>query len=95
MDPFLTRDYGEARLPLDVKALTTLQIVDLCSAGLVDCSTPRQGALGADYRALYGLEETRGKYTQQDLRAFELTLFLPELAIFFPFVFCVWLKIHT
>ena len=84
MDPFFTRDYREARFPLDVNALKILQIVDLCSTGLVDCSTPRQGALGADYRALYGLEETRGNHIQQSLRAFELTLFLPELAHFLP-----------
>ena len=90
MEPFLARDYGEARLPLDVNALTSLQIVDLCFAGLVDCSTPRQGAFGTEYRALYGLEEPRGKDNQQGFRAFELTLFLPELAHLLSFsVSCV------
>ena len=78
MEPSFTRDYKDARLPLDKNALTMLQIVDLCSARLVDCSTPHQGALGADYRALYGLDETRGKYIQHGLRAFELTLLLAE-----------------
>ena len=95
MDPFVTRDYGEAILPLDVNALTILQKAHLCSAGLVDCSTPRQGALGAEHRALYGLEETRGRYTQQGLRALELTLFLPDLAHFLSFsVLCVTYNPH-
>ena len=95
MDPFLTRDYGEGTLPLDIDALTILQIVDLCSAGLVDCSTPRQVALGADYRALYGLKRQGANIPSKvsELLSSHYS-FLSQL-VSSLFLSCAWFTINT